>query len=57
MLFRTYTVSGGYRKILGRMQDLKWKIMKYNDPNNSLILSDFDVLRKIEEPKDVLGGL
>lgn len=53
---KTYTVSGGYRKILGRMQDLKWKIMKYNDPNNSLILSDFDVLRKIEEPKDLLDG-
>ncbi|XP_044752070.1 pseudouridylate synthase 7 homolog [Coccinella septempunctata] len=53
---KTYTLSGAYRKILGSVQDLKWKVMKYNDPNNSLILSDFDVLRKIEEPKDIPDG-
>lgn len=55
IFFRTYTLSGAYRNILGSLQNLQWKIMKYNDPNKSLIMSDFDILRKFEEPVDIPG--
>ncbi|KAL3280844.1 hypothetical protein HHI36_004073 [Cryptolaemus montrouzieri] len=53
---KTYSLSGTYRKIFGQAKDLEWKIIKYNDPNDSLILSDFDKLRKFEAPTDIPDG-
>ncbi|XP_044253419.1 pseudouridylate synthase 7 homolog [Tribolium madens] len=53
---RTYTLSGTYRKLMGQVQDLSWKIMYYNDPNFNLIRSDLEELKGEEEPKSVEGG-
>ncbi|KAK9869840.1 hypothetical protein WA026_003566 [Henosepilachna vigintioctopunctata] len=53
---KTYTLSGSYRKICSQVQDIEWNIMKYNDPMKSLVLSDFDKLRKFEEPQNISDG-
>lgn len=42
---RTYTLSGSYRKIFGKVEDLTWKIVNYNDPTDNLILSDLQQLK------------
>lgn len=42
---KTYTLSGSYRKIFGKVEDLTWKIVNYNDPTDNLILSDLQQLK------------
>ncbi|XP_076271379.1 pseudouridine synthase 7 isoform X1 [Rhynchophorus ferrugineus] len=53
---KTYNLSGTYRKLLGKPEDLESKIMYYNDPTDNLILSDLDELKKIKEPESVENG-
>nr|XP_023019987.1 pseudouridylate synthase 7 homolog isoform X1 [Leptinotarsa decemlineata] len=53
---RSYNLSGDYRKILGRAKDLSWKIMKYDDPTEDLIRSDFQELQGKPEPVSIEGG-
>ncbi|EFA08141.1 pseudouridylate synthase 7 homolog [Tribolium castaneum] len=53
---RTYTLSGTYRKLMGQVQNLSWKIMYYNDPNDNLIRSDLEELKGEKEPASVEGG-
>jgi tRNA pseudouridine13 synthase len=53
---QTYTLSGTYRKLLERVQDLSWKIMHYNDPHYNLIRSDLEELKGLDEPEDVKDG-
>ncbi|CAG9853941.1 unnamed protein product [Phyllotreta striolata] len=43
---KSYTLSGSYRKILGKVEDLSWNIVKYNKPTDNLILSDLQELKK-----------
>ncbi|XP_056631358.1 pseudouridylate synthase 7 homolog [Diorhabda sublineata] len=42
---KTYNLSGDYRNILGRPQDLTWKIVSYNDPTDNLIMSDLQEMK------------
>ncbi|CAH1376746.1 unnamed protein product [Tenebrio molitor] len=53
---QTYSLSGTYRKLLERVQDLSWKIMHYNDPHYNLIRSDLEELKGLDEPEDVKDG-
>lgn len=53
--FRTYTLCGDYRKILGQVKNVSWKIMHYNDPTYNLIRSDFEEIKNDPEPRDVPG--
>ncbi|KAJ8921000.1 hypothetical protein NQ315_015796 [Exocentrus adspersus] len=53
---KTYTLSGNYRKMLAKVNDLSWKIMRYDDPNENLIRSDFEELKGHPEPKGVKDG-
>lgn len=50
--FRTYTLSGNYRKILSKAENVNWYTMGYNDPNDNLLISDFEELRDFDEPVD-----
>lgn len=53
---RTYTLSGAYRKIIVKVENLSWKILNYNDPTENLIRSDLEELNKLPEPQDVPDG-
>lgn len=55
-VFRTYTLSGAYRKIIEKVSNLSWYTLQYNDPNYNLIRSDYEELQGEEEPKSVEGG-
>lgn len=55
--FRTYTLSGAYRKILERVTDLSWKIMGYDVSTASLIRSDYEEIKGHPEPKNSPGEL
>ena len=39
-----YTLTGDYRKIVGRAKDLEWKVLKYDDPRETLTPSEVDKL-------------
>ncbi|KAG5865263.1 hypothetical protein JTB14_025007 [Gonioctena quinquepunctata] len=53
---RKYNLCGDYRKILERVKDLSWKTIRYNDPTDNLIRSDFQELRGESEPVSDEGG-
>ncbi|XP_060518622.1 pseudouridylate synthase 7 homolog [Cylas formicarius] len=53
---RSYNLSGAYRKLCARVQDLSWNIMYYSKPTDDLIRSDFEELKGLEEPKSVENG-
>jgi hypothetical protein len=56
MYYRTYGFGGGYRHIILRPFDLKWKFVRYDKPSQKLILSDLDRLQQIElPPVGILG--
>ncbi|XP_008550733.1 pseudouridylate synthase 7 homolog [Microplitis demolitor] len=46
---KKYSLSGAYRKIIQVPDNLSWKILRYNDINSDLILSDIDKFRGNEE--------
>ncbi|RIA96010.1 pseudouridine synthase [Glomus cerebriforme] len=50
------SLSGSYRKIMGKPSDLSWKIFKYDDPNISLSLTDLDLLDGKSEPESLPDG-
>lgn len=54
--FRTYTLSGKYRKLCEKVSNLSWYTLHYDDPNCNLIRSDYEELQGEEEPKNVEGG-
>jgi tRNA pseudouridine13 synthase len=54
---RDYSLSGDYRKIIGKAQDLKWEILKYDDPEEPLCCTDVDRLNKKEDSKSITGDV
>lgn len=53
--FRTYCVSGSYRKCVERADNLTWEIMNYNNPHESLIRSDLEELKNKPAPVNIEG--
>ncbi|KRT81302.1 hypothetical protein AMK59_5240, partial [Oryctes borbonicus] len=53
---KTYSLSGTYRHIVQQVTNLSWKIMHYNDPNDNLILSDYEKFLNKSEPLDISDG-
>lgn len=53
---KSYSLSGNYRKLIELPQDLEWKCIKYNQPRDLLIRSDFEEMIKIKEPEDPKDG-
>ncbi|KAF5296932.1 hypothetical protein FQR65_LT10083 [Abscondita terminalis] len=49
---KTYNISGTYRKMLARINNLSWKVLRYDHPNDVLIRSDYEELIGNEEPID-----
>lgn len=52
---RLFSIPGGYRKMITMPEDLIWKTLKYENPDNDLILSDSDVLLNKELPENGIG--
>lgn len=50
-------MSGAYRKIIEIPTNLSWKIMRYKEKHDNLILSDIDEMRKCKPPQDEPGKL
>ena len=44
VLFRDYSLSGSYRKIVVRPEDLRWEVLYYDDVQLPLLQGDTDVL-------------
>lgn len=53
---RQYSVSGTYRRMIVKPENLTWKTMKYSSPTSKLIQSDLDDLQKLPEPEDEPDG-
>jgi len=41
--------SGGYRRLVGRVEDVSWKLIEYTRPDESLAETDFDVIMKARQ--------
>lgn len=54
--FRTYTLSGAYRKVLEKVQNLSWESIRYNNPTDNLIQSDYEELRGFDGPVNNPGN-
>ncbi|XP_017074159.1 pseudouridylate synthase 7 homolog [Drosophila eugracilis] len=44
---KTYALAGAYRKMIISSSDLKWKFRLYNTPEDTLIASDWELLKNI----------
>lgn len=53
---KAYCLSGTYRKIVLKPENLTWKIVRYSDPYCDLILSDLDELQGKKIAGDVEDG-
>lgn len=54
-LFRDFSLSGDYRHIVVKPEDVEWKLFRYNDVNIPLALSDLDKMSNKPEPQNVEG--
>lgn len=55
--FRDYSLPGSYRKIIVKPTNTTWSLHEYNDPTESLELSDLDELEGIKLASEVQGKL
>ncbi|CAJ0912526.1 5384_t:CDS:2, partial [Entrophospora sp. SA101] len=46
------SLSGSYRQIIGKPNDLSWKLFKYDEVNVSLSLTDLDIINGKVEPEN-----
>ncbi|GBC02793.1 hypothetical protein RclHR1_04820011 [Rhizophagus clarus] len=53
---KDFSLSGSYRKIMGKPSDLSWKIFKYDDQDISLSLTDLDLLDGKSDPESLPDG-
>jgi hypothetical protein len=40
-------MSGAYRHVVVRPQDVSWSVVRYSDPVADLVLSDWDLLQPL----------
>lgn len=50
-------MSGKYRKILGKVENLSWYTLLYNNPHSTLIRSDYEEMQGDPEPVSVEDGM
>ncbi|CAG8485378.1 10183_t:CDS:10 [Acaulospora morrowiae] len=50
------SLTGSYRKIIGKPKDVFWKTFRYNDPKIPLALNDLEVLQGKSEPESIPDG-
>ena len=47
---REYTVTGDYRLLMARPEDLEWSLIAYRDPRVDLVQTDLAALRAAQRP-------
>lgn len=55
-VFRTYSLSGTYRRIMVKPIDLNWYLMRYNSDTDALLQSDLEEIRKEQPPVSLEDG-
>jgi tRNA pseudouridine13 synthase len=55
-MFRDYSLSGSYRKIMHLPKELSWSILHYTDPDVPLAQADEDKLLGFDAPSIVDDG-
>ena len=53
--FSLQALSGDYRRIVHKPEDLKWKLLEYNDPDEPLALSELEILSGGKQPAALQG--
>ncbi|CAG8543921.1 17403_t:CDS:10, partial [Dentiscutata heterogama] len=53
---KDFSLSGTYRRIMGKPIDVSWKTLRYNDPNIPLSLNDLDIINGKTESENVADG-
>ncbi|KAL4226776.1 multisubstrate pseudouridine synthase 7 [Mactra antiquata] len=54
--YKDYSLSGDYRHIVAKPEDVDYKLFKYNDVNIPLALSDYDRMKGEPEPESIEDG-
>lgn len=54
--YRTYSLSGAYRKAFVKPTELNWHLVRYNTEEDTLIRSDVEELRGENQALDIDGG-
>jgi tRNA pseudouridine13 synthase len=55
-VYREYTLSGSYRKILHLPKEMSWSLLSYTDPDVSLAQADEDKLLGFDPPAFIEDG-
>lgn len=50
---KMHSLAGAYRKVFIKSENLDWKVVGYKFPSDTLILSDYEKLKKAPEPVSV----
>jgi tRNA pseudouridine13 synthase len=50
-------LSGDYRYMLSKPEQMKWTFIRYNDPNQQLCNTDLDKIEKKPEPTNIPGTI
>lgn len=55
-IFRSYSLTGAYRKLMLRPTNLTWELIKYNEETDNLIQSDWEELKNENKPEPKEDG-
>ncbi|KAF9169788.1 multisubstrate pseudouridine synthase 7 [Mortierella sp. AD011] len=53
---KDYSLTGSYRAILSKPENVEWEILRYDEPNLPLTLTDLEKLENKPKPEGVPGG-
>lgn len=54
-IFRLFSLKGTYRTIVSKAEDIVWSIIKHNDLNDDLLLSDIEIMENKQPFTSVAG--
>ena len=51
-----FSLSGDYRVILQKVNDLSWRFISHSEPDEDILVSDFDIIEGKQPKESVQGG-
>lgn len=55
--YSLFSVYGTYRKIIEKVEDLKWSVIRYSDENSDLLISDMDEMKGVKPVESITGEI